>query len=66
VINHFGDEWARFNFENGMAQDFTIKQSEMYVKSLDLNIFDAKSSVAGDFGAGSGRWTENFYHLSTK
>jgi SAM-dependent methyltransferase len=58
VVDHFGREWAKYNYLNGIASEALDKQFMAYTSPIDLEEFDSESSVAADFGAGSGRWTE--------
>jgi SAM-dependent methyltransferase len=58
VVNHFGKEWAKYNYLDGIASEALDNQFEAYVQPIDLLKFDKQSSIAADFGAGSGRWTE--------
>jgi len=57
VIESFGQEWARFDYSENFSDDALDAQFLAYSNPLDLGIFDSASSIAGDFGAGSGRWT---------
>ena len=58
VVNHFGNEWAKFNYLDGVASEALDKQFVAYVSPLDLSLFSKESSIAADFGAGSGRWAD--------
>jgi len=58
VVDHFGKEWAKYNYLDGIASEALDNQFEAYVKPIDLLNFDKQTSIAADFGAGSGRWTE--------
>lgn len=58
VVDHFGKEWAKYNYLDGIASEALDNQFEAYVKPIDLLKFDALTSIAADFGAGSGRWAE--------
>lgn len=65
VVDHFGKEWAKYNYLNGIASEALDKQFMAYTSPIDLEEFDSESSVAADFGAGSGRWAERlapFFH----
>jgi len=65
VVNHFGREWAKYNYLNGVAAEALDKQFMAYTSPINLKEFDSKSSIAADFGAGSGRWAERlapFFH----
>lgn len=57
LIDGFGREWTFFDYteiENNEALD---RQFLAYCAPIDLTQFNSKTSVAADFGAGSGRWT---------
>lgn len=57
VIDSFGHEWATYDYgetENSEALD---AQFMAYCTPIDLTQFKPNTSMAGDFGAGSGRWT---------
>ena len=57
VIDGFGHEWAAFDYtetENAEALD---AQFAAYCAPIDLSQFNPETSLAGDFGAGSGRWS---------
>jgi len=56
VIDSFGQEWAAFNYAESETDEALDAQFMAYCKPTDLSQFNAKSSVAADFGAGSGRW----------
>ena len=58
VVDHFGKEWAKYNYLGGIASEALDNQFKAYVQSIDLLKFDKQTSIAADFGAGSGRWTE--------
>ncbi len=65
VVDHFGREWAKYNYLNGIASEALDRQFTAYTSPIDLEEFDSESSVAADFGAGSGRWAERlapFFH----
>jgi len=57
VINSFGHEWAAFDYSETEIDDALNAQFLTYSSSIDLGQFYASTSVAADFGAGSGRWT---------
>jgi SAM-dependent methyltransferase len=57
VIDSFGHEWAAFDYAESETDDALDSQFLAYCTPLDLTQFNSKSSVAADFGAGSGRWT---------
>jgi SAM-dependent methyltransferase len=58
VIDSFGYEWAAFDYSEAETSAALDAQFRAYCTPLDLNQFDPKKSIAGDFGAGSGRWAE--------
>ncbi len=57
VIDAFGHEWSIFNYKYDDLSEALDLQFLAYCSTVDLGIFDPKSSIACDFGAGSGRWT---------
>ena len=58
VVDHFGKEWAKYNYLDGVASAALDEQFKAYVRPINFDDFDNKTAVAADFGAGSGRWTE--------
>ena len=56
VIDSFGHEWATFDYGETDTSEALDAQFRAYCTPLDLKQFDPKKSIAGDFGAGSGRW----------
>jgi SAM-dependent methyltransferase len=56
VIDSFGHEWATFDYGESETTEALNAQFNAYCTPIDLSQFDPKNSVAGDFGAGSGRW----------
>jgi SAM-dependent methyltransferase len=56
VIDGFGREWATFDYSENVSNEALDAQFARYCTPIDLNQFDPDSSIAGDFGAGSGRW----------
>ena len=56
VIDSFGHEWATFDYGETETSEALDAQFRAYCTPLDLNQFDPNKSIAGDFGAGSGRW----------
>jgi len=56
VIDSFGHEWASFDYAETETSEALDAQFRAYCTPLELNQFDPKKSIAGDFGAGSGRW----------
>jgi len=57
VIDSFGHEWAAFDYAESETDEALDSQFLAYCAPIDLSQFNTKSSVAADFGAGSGRWT---------
>lgn len=57
VIDGFGHEWATFNYAGTETAAVLDAQFAAYCAPLDLEQFDPSTSIAGDFGAGSGRWS---------
>ena len=57
VIDGFGHEWAAFDYDETKTTEALDAQFVAYCAPLDLGQFDLATSVAGDFGAGSGRWS---------
>ena len=57
AIKSFGEEWKKFDYENIELNSDLDLQFKAYSLPIDLSEFNPYSSVAGDFGAGSGRWT---------
>ena len=57
VIDSFGHEWATFDYSEAQSSDALDAQFLAYCNPIDMKQFDSKVSVAGDFGAGSGRWS---------
>jgi len=56
VIDSFGQEWAAFDYAESETDEALDAQFMAYCTPVDLTQFNAKSAVAADFGAGSGRW----------
>ena len=56
VIDSFGHEWATFDYAETETTNALNAQFKAYCAPVDLNLFNPKTSVAADFGAGSGRW----------
>ena len=56
VIDSFGHEWAAFDYAECETDGALDSQFLAYCTPIDLTQFNSKSSVAADFGAGSGRW----------
>ena len=57
VIDSFGHEWSSFDYTESQGSDALDLQFAAYCSPLDLSKFDSSKSLAGDFGAGSGRWS---------
>ena len=57
VIDSFGHEWAAFDYTETETAEALDAQFAAYCAPIDLSQFDPETSVAGDFGAGSGRWS---------
>jgi SAM-dependent methyltransferase len=57
VINSFGYEWATFDYSEPESNEALSAQFLAYSSPIDLGQFNPNTSVAADFGAGSGRWT---------
>ena len=57
VIDSFGHEWSSFDYAEFQDSEALDRQFAAYCAPLDLSKFDSSTSAAGDFGAGSGRWT---------
>jgi SAM-dependent methyltransferase len=57
VINSFGHEWAVFDYSETETNEALDAQFRAYCEPIDLSQFNPKTSLAADFGAGSGRWT---------
>jgi len=57
AIKSFGEEWKKFDYENIELNNDLDLQFKAYSLPICLSKFDPYTSVAADFGAGSGRWT---------
>ena len=57
VIDGFGHEWAAFDYAETETAEALDAQFLAYCAPLNLSQFDPANSLAGDFGAGSGRWS---------
>ena len=57
VINSFGHEWAAFDYFETETNEALDAQFRAYCEPIDLSQFNPETSLAADFGAGSGRWT---------
>jgi SAM-dependent methyltransferase len=58
VVQHFGKEWAKYSYLDGLASEALDAQFLSYTNLIDFGLFNKTSATAADFGAGSGRWTE--------
>ena len=56
VIDSFGYEWEAFDYSETETNEALDAQFLAYSAPIDLGQFNPESSLAGDFGAGSGRW----------
>ena len=67
VIDSFGHEWEAFEYSLDQSATALDTQFSAYCSPLDMSLFDPNTSIAGDFGAGSGRWTsrllKNFHKV---
>ena len=57
VIDGFGHEWAAFDYAETETTEALDAQFAAYCAPVNLSQFNPATSVAGDFGAGSGRWS---------
>ena len=57
VIDGFGHEWKAFDYSESETTEALDAQFLAYCAPLNLSQFNPATSVAGDFGAGSGRWS---------
>ena len=57
VIDSFGHEWATYDYGETETSEALDAQFMAYCAPIDLTQFNPKTSSAGDFGAGSGRWS---------
>jgi hypothetical protein len=60
VINSFGHEWAVFDYSETETNEALDAQFRAYCEPIDLRQYNSETSLAADFGAGSGRWTSRF------
>lgn len=60
VVSDFGREWKAFDYSSAETEESLDLQFQAYVAPIDLKRFSNSSSIAADFGAGSGRWTSRF------
>jgi len=57
VIDRFGYEWSSFHYSDIQSAEALDKQFSAYCSPIDFTLFDKSKAIAGDFGAGSGRWS---------
>jgi len=57
VIESFGQEWVAFDYAETETAEALNTQFLAYCAPIDLSQFDPTTSIAADFGAGSGRWS---------
>jgi len=57
VIDGFGHEWAAFDYAETETTEALDAQFVAYCAPIDLTAFNPATSIAADFGAGSGRWS---------
>jgi len=57
VIDGFGHEWAAFDYAETETAEALDAQFAAYCSPINLAQFDPATAIAGDFGAGSGRWS---------
>jgi SAM-dependent methyltransferase len=57
VIDGFGHEWAAFDYAETETDKALDAQFVAYCAPIDLTAFSPSTSIAADFGAGSGRWS---------
>ena len=57
VIDGFGHEWATFDYAETDTAEALDAQFVAYCAPIDLTAFNPLTSIAADFGAGSGRWS---------
>ena len=57
VIDGFGHEWAAFDYTETETEEALDAQFVAYCAPIDITQFDPRTSIAADFGAGSGRWS---------
>lgn len=57
VIDGFGHEWSSFDYSASQSTEALDAQFSAYCSPINLLMFDKSKAIAGDFGAGSGRWS---------
>lgn len=55
IVEHFGQDWARFSQRDGWNTDRLREVFESYFEPLPPGVLNS-DAIACDFGAGSGRW----------
>ncbi len=60
VVSDFGREWKAYDYSSAETEESLELQFQAYINPIDLKRFSSSSSIAADFGAGSGRWTSRF------
>lgn len=58
LIDSFGLEWSTFSYMDDYSSEFLDRQFRAYTDRIKFTEFNPDYSIAADFGAGSGRWTE--------
>ena len=58
VISDFGDEWAEFGYSTNQSYSELALQFQRYSELVNFKDFAPASSIAADFGAGTGRWAQ--------
>ena len=66
VIERFGYEWSSFRYSELQNIDSLDAQFSAYCSPIDFALFDKSSAIAGDFGAGSGRWSSRLLPYFSK
>ena len=66
VISDFGDEWAEFGYSSNQSYSELVLQFQRYSMLVNFKDFDPASSIAADFGAGTGRRTNSYSRISKK
>lgn len=57
VIDGFGHEWETFDYVETETAEALDAQFAAYCAPLDISQFNPATAIAGDLGAGSGRWS---------
>lgn len=58
IIEDFGSEWEKFDYLEDEHSEFIINQFARYLNPVPTNSLSPETTIAADFGAGSGRWTK--------